>query len=63
MNLKPTFSNDNVLDFKIKIFMIYCLVLIITVLWTDGSALGLLEQLLLQVGNAISGTSPVKVTT
>lgn len=63
MNLKSTFSNDNVLDFKIKILMIYCLVFIITVLWTDGSALDLLEQLLLQVGNAISGTSPVKVTT
>jgi len=63
MNKEPTIlREDNVLKLKIILLIIYCVFTVAIVLITNGSPEAWLQELLLQGGNAISGTSPIKVT-
>ncbi len=63
MNKEPTIlREDNVLKLKIILLIIYCVFTVVIVLITNGSPEAWLQELLLQGGNAISGTSPIKVT-
>jgi len=63
MNKEPSIlREDNVLKLKIILLIIYCVFIIAIVLITDGSPEAWLQLLLLQGGNAVSGTSPIMVT-
>lgn len=61
MNRKPTICEDDVLKFKIILITIYCIFTVVIVLITNGSPEAWLQELLLQGGNAITGTPPSKV--
>lgn len=57
-----TLRGDDALRYRIILLIIYCVFIVVIVLLTDGSTEAWLQQLLLQVGVAISGRSPVTVT-
>jgi len=57
-----TLRGDDTLKYRIVLLIIYCVFTVAIVLVTDGSTEAWLQQLLLQVGLAISGPSPSLVT-